>query len=55
MTGNERWKWLAVEIAEIRRCAGLGDQAHDRLALLLIDLWVPNWSSTAVTCGIAEQ
>jgi hypothetical protein len=37
------------------RCAGLGDQAHDRLTLLLIDLWVPNWSSTAVTCGIAEQ
>lgn len=37
VTGSERWKWLAVEIAEIRRCAGVGDQAHDRLALLLTD------------------
>lgn len=35
-SGNEQWKWLAVEIAEIRRCAAVGDQAHDRLALLLI-------------------
>lgn len=36
-SGNEQWKWLAVEIAEIRRCARVGDQAHDRLALLLTD------------------
>ena len=33
----EQWNCLAVEIAEIRRCAAVGDQAHDRLALLLID------------------
>ncbi|MGW3735187.1 hypothetical protein [Streptomyces sp. NPDC005148] len=37
MTDTEQWNWLAVEIAEIRRCADVGDQAHDRLALLLID------------------
>jgi hypothetical protein len=37
VTGSERWKWLAVEIAEIRRCAAVGDRAHDRLALLLTD------------------
>ncbi|MEJ8652609.1 hypothetical protein WKI65_32180 [Streptomyces sp. MS1.AVA.3] len=29
--------WLAVEITEIRRCAEAGDQAHDRLALILLD------------------
>jgi hypothetical protein len=34
---HEQWKWLAVEIAEIRRCAAVGDEAHDRLALLLTD------------------
>ncbi|MEO3858717.1 hypothetical protein [Acrocarpospora sp. B8E8] len=36
-SGSEQWRWLAVEIAEIRRCAAASDQAHDRLALLLID------------------
>lgn len=34
---TEQWSWLAVEIAEIRRCAAVGDQAHNRLALLLTD------------------
>lgn len=34
---SEQWQWLEVEIAEIRRCAAVGDQAHDRLALLLTD------------------
>lgn len=33
----DQWRCLAVEIAEIRRCAEVGDQAHDRLALLLVD------------------
>ncbi|MEU5492255.1 hypothetical protein AB0G98_31575 [Streptomyces sp. NPDC020196] len=33
----EQWNWLAVEIAEIRRCAEAGDQAHNRLALILLD------------------
>lgn len=36
-SGIEQWRWLAIEIAEIRRCAAVGDQAHDRLALLLVD------------------
>lgn len=36
-SSTEQWTWLAVEIAEIRRCAAVGDQAHDRLALLLTD------------------
>jgi hypothetical protein len=36
-SSHEQWQWLAVEIAEIRRCAAVGDQAHDRLALLLTD------------------
>lgn len=36
-SGHEKWEWLAVEIAEIRRCVAVGDQAHDRLALLLTD------------------
>jgi soluble P-type ATPase len=36
-SSHEQWQWLAVEIAKIRRCAGVGDQAHDRLALLLTD------------------
>lgn len=35
--GPEQWNWLAVEIVEIRRYAAVGDQAHDRLALLLTD------------------
>ncbi|MFE6383827.1 hypothetical protein [Streptomyces roseolus] len=34
---SEQWNWLAVEIAEIQRCAAVGDQAHDRLALILLD------------------
>ena len=25
-SSHEQWQWLAVEIAEIRRCAGVGDQ-----------------------------
>lgn len=33
----EQWNWLKVEIEEIRRCVNVGDQAHDRLALLLTD------------------
>lgn len=37
MQQAEQWNWLAVEIAEIRRCAEAGDQAHNRLALLLLD------------------
>ncbi|MEU2119487.1 hypothetical protein ABZ567_28445 [Streptomyces sp. NPDC016459] len=34
---SEQWNWLAVEIAEVQRCAAVGDQAHDRLALILLD------------------
>lgn len=55
MTGNERWKWLAVEIAEIRRCAGVGDQAHDRLALLLIDHLVEVIVGREVNARLAWQ
>jgi hypothetical protein len=37
VVGHEQVAWLAVEIAEIRRFASVGDQAHHRLALLLLD------------------
>jgi hypothetical protein len=32
-----QWEWVRVQCAEIRRLAAEGDEAHDRLALLLID------------------
>lgn len=51
----ERWNWLAVEIAEIRRCAAVGDQAHDRLALLLTDHLVEVIVSREVNAKLAFQ
>ena len=54
-SGHERWKWLAVEIAEIRRCAGVGDQAHDRLALLLTDHLVEVIVGREVNARLAWQ
>jgi hypothetical protein len=54
-SGNEQWKWLAVEIAEIRRCAAVGDQAHNRLALLLVDHLVEVIVSREVNARLAMQ
>jgi hypothetical protein len=51
----ERWNWLAVEIKEIRRCAAVGDQAHDRLALLLTDHLVEVIVSREVNAKLAFQ
>jgi hypothetical protein len=51
----EQWEWLAVEIAEIRRCAGVGDQAHDRLALLLTDHLVEVIVGREVNARLAWQ
>ncbi|WP_229860000.1 hypothetical protein [Streptomyces poonensis] len=49
----EQWNWLAVEIAEIRRCAEAGDQAHDRLALILLDHLVEVVISREVNAQLA--
>ncbi|MFM9797290.1 hypothetical protein ACKI1M_48175, partial [Streptomyces turgidiscabies] len=51
----EQWNWLAVEIAEIRRCAEAGDQAHDRLALILLDHLVEVIISREVNAQLAFQ
>ncbi|MFD7817663.1 hypothetical protein ACFV6E_32800 [Streptomyces sp. NPDC059785] len=51
----EQWNWLAVEIAEIRRCAEAGDQAHDRLALILLDHLVEVVISREVNARLAFQ
>ncbi|MFC8285979.1 hypothetical protein [Streptomyces cyaneofuscatus] len=51
----EQWNWLAVEIAEIRRCAATGDQAHDRLALILLDHLVEVVISREVNAQLAFQ
>ncbi|MFD5555642.1 hypothetical protein ACFWIA_17585 [Streptomyces sp. NPDC127068] len=51
----EQWNWLAVEIAEIRRCAAAGDQAHDRLALILLDHLVEVVISREVNARLALQ
>ncbi len=38
MQQAEQWNWLRrEEMAECRRCAEAGDEAHDRLALILLD------------------
>lgn len=54
-SGKEQWKWISVEIAEIRRCAGVGDQAHDRLALLLVDHLVEVIVGREVNTRLAVQ
>jgi hypothetical protein len=54
-SSHEQWQWLAVEIAEIRRCAGVGDQAHDRLALLLTDHLVEVIVGREVNTRLAYQ
>jgi hypothetical protein len=54
-SGHEQWEWLAVEIAEIRRCAGVGDQAHNRLALLLTDHLVEVIVGREVNARLAWQ
>lgn len=51
----EQWNWLAVEIAEIRRCAEAGDQAHDRLALILLDHLVEVIVGREVNAQLAFQ
>ncbi|MEU6182969.1 hypothetical protein [Streptomyces coeruleorubidus] len=51
----EQWNWLAVEIAEIRRCAEAGDQAHDRLALILLDHLVEVVVGREVNAQLAFQ
>jgi hypothetical protein len=51
----EQWNWLAVEITEIRRCAEAGDQAHDRLALILLDHLVEVVISREVNAQLAFQ
>jgi hypothetical protein len=51
----EQWNWIAVEIAEIRRCAAVGDQAHDRLALLLVDHLVEVIVGREVNAQLALQ
>lgn len=51
----EQWNWLAVEITEIRRCWAVGDQAHDRLALLLIDHLVEVIVGREVNAQLAFQ
>ncbi|MFF8639022.1 hypothetical protein ACF052_33080 [Streptomyces pilosus] len=52
---SEQWNWLAVEIAEIRRCAEAGDQAHDRLALILLDHLVEVIIGREVNAQLAFQ
>ncbi|MCZ4120256.1 hypothetical protein [Streptomyces sp. H39-S7] len=52
---SEQWNWLAVEIAEIRRCADVGDQAHDRLALILLDHLVEVVVGREVNAQLAFQ
>lgn len=52
---SEQWNWLAVEIAEIRRCAETGDQAHDRLALILLDHLVEVIIGREVNAQLAFQ
>ncbi|MEU9576243.1 hypothetical protein [Streptomyces chilikensis] len=51
----EQWNWLAVEIAEIRRCAEAGDEAHNRLALILLDHLVEVIISREVNVRLALQ
>ncbi|WP_445269579.1 hypothetical protein [Streptomyces sp. DSM 41634] len=51
----EQWNWLAVEIAEIRRCAEAGDQAHHRLALILLDHLVEVVVGREVNARLALQ
>ncbi|WP_223291260.1 hypothetical protein [Streptomyces avicenniae] len=51
----EQWNWLAVEITEIRRCAEAGDQAHDRLALILLDHLVEVIVGREVNAQLAFQ
>ncbi|MFB7998777.1 hypothetical protein ACFC4G_38860 [Streptomyces sp. NPDC056002] len=51
----EQWNWLAVEITEIRRCAEAGDQAHDRLALILLDHLVEVVVGREVNAQLALQ
>ncbi|MGW0902928.1 hypothetical protein [Streptomyces sp. NPDC002853] len=55
MQQAEQWKWLAVEIEEIRRCAEAGDQAHDRLALILLDHLVEVVIGREVNAQLAFQ
>ncbi|WP_234342946.1 hypothetical protein [Streptomyces fulvoviolaceus] len=52
---TEQWNWLAIEISEIRRCAAVGDQAHDRLALLLVDHLVEVIVGREVNAQLALQ
>ncbi|MFC9797218.1 hypothetical protein ACFVJI_31820 [Streptomyces sp. NPDC127584] len=51
----EQWNWLAVEIAEIQRCSAAGDQAHDRLALILLDHLVEVVIGREVNARLAFQ
>ncbi|MEU9381533.1 hypothetical protein AB0D38_11295 [Streptomyces sp. NPDC048279] len=51
----EQWNWLAVEINEIRRCSEAGDQAHDRLALILLDHLVEVIIGREVNAQLALQ
>ncbi|MFI0779322.1 hypothetical protein [Streptomyces sp. NPDC021212] len=51
----EQWNWLAVEIAEIQRCVEAGDQAHDRLALILLDHLVEVVVGREVNAQLAFQ
>ncbi|MET9041226.1 hypothetical protein [Streptomyces mirabilis] len=51
----KQWTWLAVEIAEIRRCAEAGDQAHNRLALILLDHLVEVVIGREVNARLAFQ
>lgn len=51
----EQWNWLAVEITEIRRCAEAGDQAHNRLALILLDHLVEVVIGREVNARLALQ
>ncbi|WP_328941489.1 hypothetical protein [Streptomyces sp. NBC_00250] len=51
----EQWNWLAVEIVEIRRCAEAGDQAHNRLALILLDHLVEVVIGREVNARLAFQ
>ncbi|MER5359764.1 hypothetical protein [Streptomyces sp. NPDC002785] len=51
----EQWNWLAVEITEIQRCAKAGDQAHDRLALILLDHLVEVVVGREVNAQLALQ
>ncbi|WP_438306876.1 hypothetical protein ACSHXN_45935 (plasmid) [Streptomyces sp. HUAS TT11] len=55
MQQAEQWNWLAVEITEIRRCSEAGDQAHDRLALILLDHLVEVVIGREVNAQLAFQ